>query len=164
MRWESNNSFSHSLSMYLNEPCHEIMTLFVLRKLILQMRMDSHPVGLDVWFFGRTLRLLPFFLCVNSEGSGETARMRRLAWTFAGRLCDKYHNLMSWLKCNPMSVLLSFVGFGRLQDIWTEEEMFSLTCKGKSLPKWKTCEVIYGVQPEVHSAIYAMPRRRLICT
>ena len=33
----------------------------------------------------------------NSEGSGETARMRRLAWAFAGRPCDKYHNLMSWL-------------------------------------------------------------------
>ena len=33
----------------------------------------------------------------NSEGSGETARMRKLAWAFAGRLCDKYHNLMSWL-------------------------------------------------------------------
>ena len=26
------------------------MALFVLRKLILQMRMHSHPVGLDVWF------------------------------------------------------------------------------------------------------------------
>ena len=33
----------------------------------------------------------------NSEGSGETARMRRLAWAFAGRLCDKFHNLVSWL-------------------------------------------------------------------
>ena len=49
--------------------------------------------------FVRTLRLLPYFMCANSEGSGETARMRRLAWAFAGRLCDKYHNLMSWLKC-----------------------------------------------------------------
>ena len=26
----------------------------------------------------------------NSEGSGETVRMRRLAWTFAARICDKY--------------------------------------------------------------------------
>ena len=26
----------------------------------------------------------------RSEGSGETARMRRLAWTFAARICDKY--------------------------------------------------------------------------
>ena len=33
-----------------NEPAHEIMALFVLRKLILQSHMRSHPVGLDVWF------------------------------------------------------------------------------------------------------------------
>ena len=38
-------------------------------------------------------------MCANSEGSGETARMRRLALAFAGRICDKYHNtcIMSWL-------------------------------------------------------------------
>ena len=30
------------------EPAHEIMALFVLRKLILQTRMRSHPVWLDV--------------------------------------------------------------------------------------------------------------------
>ena len=29
----------------------------------------------------------------NSEGPGETARMRRLAWAFAGRLYDEYHEL-----------------------------------------------------------------------
>ena len=34
----------------LNEPAHEIMALFVLRKLILQTRMRNHPVGPDVWF------------------------------------------------------------------------------------------------------------------
>ena len=66
------------------------MALFVLRKPIVQTaRMHSHPVGLDVRF--------PYFMCANSECSGETARMRRLAWAFAGRLCDKYHNLMRWL-------------------------------------------------------------------
>ena len=32
------------------EPCHEIMVLFVLRNLNLQMRIHIHPVGLDVWF------------------------------------------------------------------------------------------------------------------
>ena len=81
-----------------NEPVHEIMTLFVLRKLILQTRTRSYPVGLDVWRFGWTLRLLQYYMCAKSEGSGETARMRRLAWAFAVRLCDKYHNLMNWLK------------------------------------------------------------------
>ena len=29
-------------------PSHEIMALFVLRKFILQTRMRSHPVGVDV--------------------------------------------------------------------------------------------------------------------
>ena len=33
------------------EPCHEIMALVVLRKLILQTRMRSYPEGLDVWFW-----------------------------------------------------------------------------------------------------------------
>ena len=47
---------------------------------------------------GCTLHLLPYFMCVNSEGSGKTVRMCRLTWTFVGHLCDKYHNLMSWLK------------------------------------------------------------------
>ena len=79
------------------ELSHEIMVRSVLRKLILQTRMRSHPVGVRCLIFGRTLRLLPYFMCANSEGSGETARMRRLAWAFVGRLCDKYHNLMSWL-------------------------------------------------------------------
>ena len=32
------------------EPAHEIMALFVLRKLILQTHISSHSVGLDVWF------------------------------------------------------------------------------------------------------------------
>ena len=32
----------------INEPSHEIVVLFVLRRLILQTRMRSYPVGLDV--------------------------------------------------------------------------------------------------------------------
>ena len=56
--------------------------------------MRSYPVELDVWFL-----VGPFIyfhtLCVqNSEGPGAIVRKRRLAWAFAGRLCDKYHNLM----------------------------------------------------------------------
>ena len=49
------------------------------------------------------LCLLPYFMCANSEGSGETARMQSLAWAFAVRLCDSYHNLMSWLKSLDVS-------------------------------------------------------------
>ena len=42
--------------------------------------------------FGRTQRLLPYFMCANSEGSGETARL-----SLRCRLCERYHNLMGWL-------------------------------------------------------------------
>ena len=44
--------------------CYEIMVLFVLRKLILQTRMRSHLVGLDVWCLVRP----PYFMCADSEG------------------------------------------------------------------------------------------------
>ena len=53
--------------------------------------------GATCLMFGRTLRLLSYFMCANSEGSGETARIRRLARAFDGCLCDKYHYLMRWL-------------------------------------------------------------------
>ena len=69
------------------EPVHEIMVLFVLRKLILQTPMRSHPVGLDVWFL-----VGPFTYSIL-----HVCEQQRIAWTFVGHLCDKYHNLMSWL-------------------------------------------------------------------
>ena len=62
----------------INEPAHEIMALFVLHKLILQTRMRSHPVGLDVWFF-----IGPFLYfhtsCVRTAKA--LARLRRCAGT-----------------------------------------------------------------------------------
>ena len=79
------------------EPSHEIMAFFVLRNLI-QPCMRSRPVVLDVRFLVGPFCLLPYFMCVNSEGAGKAAQMRRLAGAFAGRLCDKYQNLMRWLK------------------------------------------------------------------
>ena len=54
--------------------------------------------GLDVWFF---VRHFVYFHMSYMRTTKALARlqMHRLAWAFAGRLCDKYHNLMSWLKC-----------------------------------------------------------------
>ena len=57
--WETANKYKIKNSMDQQvyfaaegtfEPSHEIMILFILRKLILQTHMRSHPVGLDVWF------------------------------------------------------------------------------------------------------------------
>ena len=39
-----------NLPLAENDPAHEIIVLFALRKLILQTQMRSHPVGLDVLF------------------------------------------------------------------------------------------------------------------
>ena len=44
------------------------------------------------------LHLVPYIVWVNSEGSGETAWMCRLAWAFAIYVCYKYPFHMSWLK------------------------------------------------------------------
>ena len=59
-------------------PTHEILALFVLCKFILQIRMRSHPVGLDVWFL--VWPLVYFQMCVKAL----------------------YHNLMSWLISSPV--------------------------------------------------------------
>ena len=57
------------------EPIHEIMALFVLRKLILQMRMRSHPVGLDV-----LLLVVPFvYFHTSCVRTAKVARLRECA-------------------------------------------------------------------------------------
>ena len=74
-------------------PSHEIMVLFVLRKLILRTHMCSNPVGLDFWLLAG-----PFVYFHTSclRTAKALARLHRC-------LCDKYHNLISWL------ILLPFV-------------------------------------------------------
>ena len=47
-------------------------------------------------------------MSANSEGSGEFARMRRLAWAFGGRLSDKYHNLMRRLTYIPWNLFFNY--------------------------------------------------------
>ena len=82
----------------INEPHHEIMALFVLRKRFIQRLMRSHPMGLGVWFLvGRFVYF--HTLCLRTVKALARLWMRRLAWAFAGQLCDKHHNLMSWLRC-----------------------------------------------------------------
>ena len=58
------------------EPAHEIMALFVLHKLILQTRMRSHPVGLDVWFL---VGPFVYFHTLLVRTAKALARLRRCA-------------------------------------------------------------------------------------
>ena len=59
------------------EQTHEIMVLFVLRKLFLQTHVQPSS-GARYLIGDQTFPLLPYFMCGNGEGSGETARMLRL--------------------------------------------------------------------------------------
>ena len=87
------------------EPGHEIMALFILCKLILQMRMLSHPVGLDVWYPLSTSMLHVceqwrlWRDCTDAQALLSlrwspmwTVRMHRLSLAFAGRLCELYRS------------------------------------------------------------------------
>ena len=67
------------------EPAHEIMDLFVLRKLILQMRMHSHPVGLDV--LSRTAKALARLPgCAGSPEPSLVAYVKSIIMSRAGLL------------------------------------------------------------------------------
>ena len=63
------------------------MALIALRKLNLQTRMRSNPLGLHVWFL---VRPFVYFHTVCVRTAKALARLR-------GCLCDKYYNLMCWL-------------------------------------------------------------------
>ena len=49
----------------------------------------------------------------SSGGSGETARMRRLAWTFAARIGDKYQIRLTRSKCSLFACLLAILPYVR---------------------------------------------------
>ena len=63
---------------WTNEPAHEIMVLFVLRKLIIQTRMRSHPVGLDVWFLVGPFVYFPTS-CVRTAKALARLRIRAVS-------------------------------------------------------------------------------------
>ena len=72
---------SQAGSLKVFEPSHKIMVLFVLRKLILQLRMRCHPVAVRCLIFGRTLRLLPYFMCANSEDCANVQVRLSIRWS-----------------------------------------------------------------------------------
>ena len=82
--WFDHQSPSHGSRLHVFEPSHEIIALLVLPKLILQMRMRSHPMGLDVWL------LVGPFIYFHTP------------WAYV-----MYHNLMSQLIC--LFVLVSLM-------------------------------------------------------
>ena len=114
--------------MFTFEPCHEIMVLFVLRKPILQSRMRSHPVGLDVWFL-----VGPFVYfhisCVRTVKA--LARLRRCAGS-------PEHSLVAYV----VSTIISWAeSYSNLCLVWYIVFMFvcSLGHGGWGRESWLTC-------------------------
>ena len=59
------NAYVQIKDYVIFEPCHEIMVLFILRKLILQRYTGSHPV-LAYWV--TVIASCPFWLLIYNEG------------------------------------------------------------------------------------------------
>ena len=72
----------------------------------------------------------------SSEGSGETARMRRLAWTFAACIGDKYQIRLSQPNYDH-------VCHGRRNDFMTN-------LQERMLPEWRIKPVISWIQSDAH--------------
>ena len=97
------------------EPCHEIMVLFILRKLTLQTRMRSHPVGLNVWFL---VGLFVYFhtSCVRTA--------KALAW-----LCGQAGSPEPPLVAYVVSPIISWAGSidtFQMTPFWRQSSMKSL--------------------------------------
>ena len=82
-----------------NEPSHEIMALFIHRTLILQMRMHSHPVGLDVWILD-TPFVYFFTLCMWTAKA--LARLIRTGSPELSQVAYVISTIISWAGSNVL--------------------------------------------------------------
>ena len=75
---------------------NEILYLSHVRKCLIinaHGEVSSKARSLNFW---QSLHVHLYFAYASNEGSGESARMRRLAWVFGARWCDTYRNLVQW--------------------------------------------------------------------
>ena len=70
-------------------PSSEFVSSSILSWQILTVHAQSFRGARDLAFCLK-VSLESLLVWASSGGSGETARMRRLAWTFAARICYKY--------------------------------------------------------------------------
>ena len=72
----------------------------------------------------------------SSEGSGETVRMRRLAWTFAARIGDKYQIRLTRSICNTkLSYLLDVIQIDVALYCWKHKNMYLETDQHQSFSR-----------------------------
>ena len=95
--------------------------------------MPSHSDGPGIWLSVWRFLLTHCFVWASSGGSGETARMRRLAWTFAARIGDKYQIRFTRPRCWLHNKHLSWKHATSLckncQTVWQIRKIFILSCR-----------------------------------
>ena len=94
---------------------------------------QSLSVARNVNLFQK-LPLVPLFMWANSDGSGETERMRRLTWAFTGHLCEKYHFHMSWLSLVYSTISLTSLF---LNDAWANDPLKQSEMNFTSFANWR---------------------------
>ena len=77
------------LRMVIWAPSSELVSSSISSSQILTAHAQPFRGARDLAFCLK-VPLDSLLIWTGSGGSGETARMRRLAWTFAARICDKY--------------------------------------------------------------------------
>ena len=98
--WEQNDIphvefFSVALSIRLWENTSDD-TKFPQTSPVMKTNMPVHYksacfiFGLQICVVWLKLSDGPYYMSVNSKGTGKTVILRRLTWTFAGFLCNKY--------------------------------------------------------------------------
>ena len=72
--------------------------------------MPHFPLRLAPLEFCLSIRLLPYIMCASGEGSGESARMRRLTRAFTARQGDKNLNRERWhiYQIQSFTMMLSY--------------------------------------------------------
>ena len=78
--------YEYQIFVHVFEPRQANLCLRAFRHDKFKLRMPSHSEGP----FYLKVPLDSLLVWASSGGSGETARMRKLAWTFAARIGDKY--------------------------------------------------------------------------
>ena len=132
-------------------PSHETMVLFVLRKLILQTFMRSHPTGLDVWFF---VRPFVYFHTSCVRTAKALARQRKCAGSPKPSLVAyvMYLNLMNWLICFYGETTKSIPMLSLLQLLVPYYD-HSSTCSGLHWLKSNGAPVIFRYSSNTSSQV-----------
>ena len=87
--WDTRNNGYIYLKNILRAPSSEFVSSSILSWQILTAHAQPFRGARDLAFCLK-IPLVSLLIWASSKGSGVTARMRRLAWTFVARIGDKY--------------------------------------------------------------------------